>query len=279
MSFLNRLTTTVMSDLSATLSILMLVFFVLFSMAYTLHPPSKEGASQDPMDVARDMVGVTRAVLSPQELTERFYRRTQITAQGGFVPTKPDRVTIDVLKDGLVLASTKGSTLSLSGANLGGGLGPVRDFFQTIPPEAQIVLFILDPSLYGPVAQVLGEMGRRFEDLSVPQALKARDRGLSAGRWSPEFEDLIGIPMGLDQFRDRLLTLLEGQDLPSRPSGQGEAFSITSSLLKAPWQGISAGGGGIFSGFFEILKTMWALCILAFGAGVVWRQERRLLSS
>ena len=198
-----RLESTVLSDLSANVfAALLLILLILLqadAQPDVVTPPPRE---PHPVEATTELHSRLRVPMGSRDLVAFLYDR------------RPGA-------DGLSLDLTEGG---IAGGQSG---RPVVDLLSGTDPGQPIRLYVFSQARYEAVTDVLAQAGRRWQEVSVPRAL----RDPTTGGWSRDFLALLDRRPERSRFRDDLARLLAAAPGPLVPDG-----------------GVSAGGGSSRSG-------------------------------
>jgi len=281
----SRIDSSVISDVSANIfAVFILILVILLANARPPPPPAQSAPSS--IDAMRDLHAVERAPVRAGDMVEMlrghagsgtvnvdlFDGRIEIAGMGNNTP-----LVLDVRRDGgRAMLDRLDGILRGQGASM-----PVR-------------LFVFSNRWYAPVTARLTAAGRSWDEVSVPQALRATAGGRTGDAWSNAFLDLVSRNLDRDRFRVALSRLLAGSgasaDQNRRSSGAPPAGGAAGApgtaagtpavapADAAPASAAAAGGGPELSlldrikRFLGILVVVTAM-IAAFGAIVL--VERR----
>ncbi|MBC8129912.1 MAG: hypothetical protein H7Y08_06280 [Rhizobiaceae bacterium] len=257
-----RMDLTVLTDLSASFfAACFMILLIFIGLAQ-----QEEAAGNDlsfPIEADQAFHLVRRAPQTAGGMVELLYRHGHAT------PGIATSAGVDVFADRLEITfPDRGETRVLSGATLGADLLAAIGGNGTAEP---LRLYVFDNRLYGETSRALQGAGQPFVEMSIPRALRDRQRpGLA---WSQDFTALELARTGRPAFREGLAVLLAGSadtptetagaptvpadGLASRMAGRGDANAMPSSSLLAR---LTAWG----SAFAEILFPLAGLAAVAF---------------
>jgi hypothetical protein len=196
----SRIDSSVISDVSANIfAVFILILVILLANA---RPPPPAQSAPSSIDATRDLHAVERAPVRAGDMVEMlrghagsgvinidlFDGRIEIAGAAGAAP-----LVLDVRRDG-----GRAMLDRLDGILRGeGGSTPVR-------------LFVFSNRRYAAVTGRLAAAGRPWQEVSVPQALRATVGGRTGDAWSNAFLDLVSRNLDRDRFRAALSRLLAG---------------------------------------------------------------------
>lgn len=178
-----------LADIAANLLCVVLVVLVLLSVAR----PSPDAQTDRTTMIAR----VEAAPLSGARAVELLFHR---------VAPPPGRLVLELAPDRIVLRGADGART------------------VTVPDLADArgaTLFVFAPEYYGAVVARLTALGVAFEELSVPEALRAKPGTADRSLWAPQFEAALEGVKSPAGFRAALRAFLVS-DPPDDPDGAGD---------------------------------------------------------
>ena len=129
--------------------------------------------------------------------------------------------------------------------------------------SSNVVLYIFSHHFYGRLSEGLSRSGRRWLELSVPDALKVAGTSENGQAWSAEFSELLSQPLSYEQFRSELALLLQASEGKRRSEriaqigGSGSPLRQTVFQTVQSWLWLAShilmvAGGVVFVGWVEL---------------------------
>jgi hypothetical protein len=232
----------VVADLTANvLSVCLVVFLTLLPLTATPRQPAAPPAAERLLRITE------RRPLTGPDMVRLLHERS--------APDAP--ASLDLFADRIELRGAGAAPRALSPDQLGGDTTPLR-------------LFVLDPTLYPAVLDVLGQAGRIDAEMSVPDAL--RDPARPRLDWSGDFRRLDADALDRAAFERELARILDAA--PPRV-GRGDAAAAAGAGVA----GLAARIGDRLAAIVDLgLRVGLPLGAIAWLLAAEIRRRRRALA-
>jgi hypothetical protein len=211
---------TVVTDISANIfAVLLLILIILLAAGEQEGQPQAQEAPS--FEIGDYFTTIERTPLSGSGMVDLLYSRRN--ASGA--------IKIDLFEDGIdVLSKDKSDWIASEGA-----IGERLKLHAGAALEAPVALYVFGHRWYDSVVKTLTRMGRAWQEVSVPEALRDTAGANRKDRWSGGFSDLIGRPLGRDRFRRELAHLLGSGNLQrNERAGAGSIGRAHASVSRYP---------------------------------------------
>jgi hypothetical protein len=208
---------TVVTDIAANIfAVLLLVLIILLAAG------EQEGQRQ-PREAPAIEIGdyfttVERTPLSGSGMVDLLYNRANASSA----------IKIDLFDDGIEVLSKDKSDWIASEGEIGLRLKPHVEAAL----EAPVALYVFGHRWYGGVVKTLMGMGRTWQEVSVPEALRETDGANRKERWSAGFKNLLRRPLDRVRFQHELAQLLGSAHL-KRNKGAGSDGTAPASASRS----------------------------------------------